>query len=714
MKYIPLQRSDRLRIVLAKTAGFCFGVDRAVNIVYDSVKKNKKICTLGPVIHNPQVVEDLQQKGVFVINSLRELVQRDTTVVIRTHGIPKEEYEYLQEHAIDYIDATCPYVKKIHTIVNKYYQQGYKIIIVGDRRHPEVIGINGWCGNSAVIIGSAQEAADLAFEPDSKLCIVSQTTLNRSLWEAVLAALSGYECLVYDTICSATNERQTEAEEIAARVDSMIVIGGKNSSNTKKLVEVCLAHCPTYHVENAGQLDLALFRGKKVGITAGASTPAYIIKEVIDKMTEENTMTQSEFADELDKTLKTLNTGDIVRGTVISMTPTEVYVNLGAKSDGFIPVSELSENPDVNPEDVVKVGEEVEAFVVRVNDVEGTIQLSVKKVASIKGWETIEKAMEEKQDLSGKVLEVIKGGMIMLVNGLRVFVPASLANDRFMRDLSPLVGKELPVRIIDVNMKRRKVVGSVKVILDEQKAVKSKEVWDNIEAGKHYSGVVKSLTSFGAFVDIGGVDGLIHISELSWKRIKHPSEVVSVGDIVDTYVIDFNKETGKISLGYRNPADDPWEKVKELTKGQTVKCKVVRLVPFGAFVEVVPDVDGLIHISQIADHRIGKPADVLSVGQEVEAKLLDIDFENQKISLSIRALLEEGKQEEAKAAVVEETPATEEVYSEEMKVTLGDLTGAVSDAVPEPEEEKSEPVVVEEEPEESKVEEAEETATTEE
>ena len=302
----------------------------------------------------------------------------------------------------------------------------------------------------------------------------------------------------------------------------------------------------------------------------------------------------------------------------------------------------------------------------------------------------------------------------MLVNGLRVFVPASLANDRFMRDLSPLVGKELPVRIIDVNMKRRKVVGSVKVILDEQKAVKSKEVWDNIEAGKHYSGVVKSLTSFGAFVDIGGVDGLIHISELSWKRIKHPSEVVSVGDIVDTYVIDFNKETGKISLGYRNPADDPWEKVKELTKGQTVKCKVVRLVPFGAFVEVVPDVDGLIHISQIADHRIGKPADVLSVGQEVEAKLLDIDFENQKISLSIRALLEEGKQEEAKAAVVEETPATEEVYSEEMKVTLGDLTGAVSDAVPEPEEEKSEPVVIEEETEESKVEEAKETATTEE
>ena len=695
MKYIPLQRSDRLRIVLAKTAGFCFGVDRAVNIVYDSVEKNKKICTLGPVIHNPQVVEDLQQKGVFVINSLGELVQRDTTVVIRTHGIPKEEYEYLQEHTIDYIDATCPYVKKIHTIVNKYYQQGYKIIIVGDRDHPEVIGINGWCGNSAMIVGSAQEAGNLDLEPDSKLCIVSQTTLNRSLWEAVLAALNGYDCLVHDTICSATNERQTEAEEIAAQVDSMVVIGGKNSSNTKKLVEVCQAHCPTYHVENAGQLDLTLFRGKKVGITAGASTPAYIIKEVIDKMTEENTMTQSEFADELDKTLKTLNTGDIVRGTVISMTPTEVYVNLGAKSDGFIPVSELSENPDVNPEDVVKVGEEVEAFVVRVNDVEGTIQLSVKKVASIKGWETIEKAMEEKQDLTGKVLEVIKGGMIMLVNGLRVFIPASLANDRFMRDLSPLVGKELPVRIIDVNMKRRKVVGSVKVILDEQRAVRSKEVWDSIEAGKHYNGVVKSLTSFGAFVDIGGVDGLIHISELSWKRIKHPSEVVSVGDIVDTYVIDFNKETGKISLGYRNPADDPWEKVKELTKGQTVKCKVVRLVPFGAFVEVVPDVDGLIHISQIADHRIGKPADVLSVGQEVEAKLLDIDFENQKISLSIRALLEEGKQEEPQAAVVEETPATEEVYSEEMKVTLGDLTGAVGEAVTEPEEEPEEPSVAE-------------------
>lgn len=658
-------------IIVAETAGFCFGVDRAVNLLYDHIRTDKKIYTLGPIIHNPQVVEDLRQRGVQVLDELEGFTDSDAVVVIRTHGVAKSQEEYLKQHGVSMIDATCPYVKKIHRIVQEHYEAGETIVIVGDANHPEVMGINGWCNNEAIIIDNP---AEIPFEKlqDKKLCIVSQTTLIRSLWDEVLEQLKPFPSTIFDTICSATQKRQNEAEEIAAQSDVMIVVGGTNSSNTKKLVQVCRKHCPTYHVENAEQLT-GSFQNKKIGITAGASTPAHIIKEVVEKMAEENTMTQAEFADELEKTFKTLNTGDVVRGTVIGMTPTEVYVDLGTKADGFIPVSELTDNPDVKPEELIHVGDEVEVFVVRVNDVEGTIQLSQKKVASIKGWEIIQKAMDEQRDLSGKVIEIVNGGMIMLVEGMRVFVPASLASDRFMRDLTPLMGKELPLRLIDINQRRRKVVGSVKAILQEQKAVLSKELWDGIEEGKRYKGVVKSLTPFGAFVDIGGVDGLIHISELSWRRIKHPSEVVQVGDEIDTFVLSFDKETGKISLGYRNPDDNPWEKVKNLEAGQVVSCKVVRLVPFGAFVEIVPEVDGLVHISQIADKRIGKPADVLEIGQQVDAKILEIDLEKKKISLSIRALLE--KEE----PVVEEQPAeapaqeSEVVYTEEMNATIGDV-----------------------------------------
>ncbi len=655
-----------MKLTLAKTGGFCFGVNRAVGIVYEKIEQNQKICMLGPIIHNPQVVKDLEDKGAIVIDSLEEVPDKETSVVIRAHGVPKSAYDLMEQQDISYIDTTCPFVKKIHKIVQEHEKMGEQIVIVGDSTHPEVIGINGWCNNTAVILDSPQQAEELDFT-NKNLCIVAQTTLNRTLWEQVLHALNPWNPKVFDTICNATKERQTEAKELAKQSDAMIVIGGKNSSNTKKLADICGKFCPTYLIEQADRLpDIP---DGNIGITAGASTPAYIIKEVVQKMATENTSAQAElnFADELEKSFKTLNTGDIVRGTVISITPTEVYVDLGAKSDGFIPVGELSEQPDIRPEDIVKVGDEIDVFVVRVNDVEGTIQLSKKKVASIQGWKEIEQAMGENKDLKGHVIDVVNGGMIMVVNGTRVFVPASLASDRFMRDLSPLVGQELPVRIIDMNPRRHKVVGSVKAILMEEKETKSKELWSEIEIGKKYQGVVKSITSFGAFVDIGGVDGLIHISELSWRRIKHPSEVMKVGDIVDTYIIDFNQETGKISLGYRDPEDNPWKKVEQYNAGDVITCKVVRLVPFGAFVEVVPNADGLIHISQIADHRIGKPSDVLSVGQEVQAKILEIDPEKQKISLSIRALIEPAEAPVDEEAVAEKSV---EAVSEEAVETV--------------------------------------------
>ena len=653
-----------MKIEVAKTAGFCFGVNRAVNMVYDSLGKYKNPVTLGPIIHNRQVVDDLEKKGVRVIRNVSE-ADRSSTVIIRAHGVPKADCDYLEANGISYIDTTCPFVKKIHNIVKKQYEAGDKIIIAGDSSHPEVIGINGWCKNSAVIISSAEELTEKLLGLPS-VSLVSQTTLGRSVWKQIISKITSNNIKIFDTICSATKERQEEAEEIAKRSDTMIVIGGQNSSNTKKLVYICSRFCPAYHIEGADQLPKNI-EGENIGITAGASTPVDIIKEVIQTMTEESTNVHGElnFADELEKSFKTLNTGDIVTGTVIGVTPTEVYVDLGAKADGFIPADELGVAPGTAPADVVKVGDEIEVFVVRVNDVEGTIQLSRKKIANMKDWEILKTAMEEETILEGKVLEVVNGGMIMLVNSLRVFIPASLANDRFMRDLTPLIGKELPLRIIDVNPRRHKVVGSVKSVLAERRAAQLKEIWENIEIGKKYKGVVKSLTQFGAFVDIGGVDGLIHISELSWKKIKHPSEVVNVGDIIDTFVIDFDKETGKISLGYKNPEDDPWKKVETMNVGDIVKCKVVRLVPFGAFVEVVPEVDGLVHISQIADRHIAKPGDVLEIGQEVDAKILEIDLEGpkKKISLSIKQAAEPVAEETAAAETAEE--AAEEPAAEE-------------------------------------------------
>lgn len=641
-----------MKITVAKTAGFCFGVNRAVDMVYDSIGKYDKIVTLGPVIHNPQVVSDLESKGVGVISDVRE-ADPSHTVVIRAHGVPEEDYSYLEENGIRYVDTTCPFVKKIHNIVKKHHEAGDRIVIAGDKNHPEVIGINGWCGNSAVIVSAPE---DIPENDGRHTAVVAQTTLNRSAWESILQKLSDENISVYDTICSATKERQVEAEEIAKKSDAMIVIGGFDSSNTKKLVYICSQFCPAYHIESKDQMPVNI-AGENIGITAGASTPAHIIREVLDTMTEENIMTQSEinFEDELNKTFKTLNTGDIVSGTVIGITPTEVYVNLGAKADGFIPVDELGAAPGTNPEDVVKIGDEIEVFVVRVNDVEGTIQLSRKKIANMKDWEVMKTAMEEETILEGTVAEIVNGGMIMLVNSLRVFVPGSLANDRFMRDLTPLLGTELPLRIIDVNPKRHKVVGSVKSVLAERRAAQLKEIWDNIEKGKKYKGVVKSLTQFGAFVDIGGVDGLIHISELAWRKLRHPSEVVKVGDVVDTFVIDFNTETGKISLGYKDPDDDPWKKIEAMNVGDIIKCKVVRLVPFGAFVEIVPEVDGLVHISQIANQRIEKVGDVLKVGDEYAAKLIEINYETKKVSLSIKAASADAQTEDAEAVEVEDS-----------------------------------------------------------
>lgn len=661
--------------ILAKTAGFCFGVARAMDIAYQSADdRSNKFYTLGPIIHNPQVVRELSEKGIAPVNSLDE-VEQGATVIIRTHGVGPEVYAEMERRGIRYVDATCPFVKKIHTIVCEHHGKGERIIIIGDRSHPEVIGINGWAGGSAVIIGTQEEAEALA-ESEIPTCIVSQTTFNRNIYKKIIFFLKKTckNTVLFDTICSATHKRQEEALHLAQQMDVMIVLGGKNSSNTQKLYDICKSACPdTYCLESIRELDnLGLLDNKRVGITAGASTPAVIIKEAIDKMENQ----ELSFAALMEESLKTLNTGDVVKGTVIGVGPTEVTVDLGVKQAAYIPASEISDDPNVTPEQVVKVGDEIETFVVRVNDAEGYIMLSKRKLDSAKTWDNVVKAHEEGAILSGKITSVVNGGVIAMHKGIKVFIPASQASDRYLSDLNELMGKEVEFKLIDLNERRHRVVGSIKAILLAQKAELEAKFWETAEVGRKYNGVVKSLTNFGAFVDLGGVDGLVHISELSWQRIKHPSEVVSVGDSIEVYIKDINEETKKISLGFKKAEDNPWEIAKKtLAVDDVVPVKIVRMLPFGAFAEIIPGIDGLIHISQIANKRIAKPQDELEIGQTVDAKIVEIDWENKKIGLSIRALLPE------EAHVEQEAPAEEKVEEEETPVHKEELGATIGEAV---------------------------------
>ena len=545
-------------------------------------------------------------------------------------------------------------VAHIHEIVKDASDRGRQVIIIGAPEHPEVKAIAGWCIGAKIFRNVAEltEFLEIWNENSQKpVTLVSQTTSTDRIWipcrEKVKKECTNAE--IFDTICNATCMRQSEAQSLAERCQAMIVIGDRKSSNTTRLAELCRAHCPlVYHISRAEELDPRKVSGvASVGITAGASTPGWIIKEVKDKMSEENINAmeiEESFADMLEKSIKTLNTGDKVTGVVTGITATEVNVDLGTKHAGYIPLSELSDDPSVKPEDIVKVGDEIETYVMRVNDVEGVATLSKKRLDSVKNWDTIEAAVEEKTILEGTVTEVNKGGIVVNVKGIRVFVPASQTGKPRGADLSEMVKEQVKLRITEVNRSRRRVVGSIRSVLAEERAAKAAEVWANIEEGKHYEGTVKSLTSYGAFVDIGGVDGMVHVSELSWSRIKNPAEVVSVGDKVNVYVISFDAEKKKISLGMKDRNEDPWEKFTSTYEvGSVASVRVVKLMTFGAFAEIVPGVDGLIHISQIADHRIEKPGDELEEGQIVDVKITDIDYDRKKVSLSIRALLNDNR-----------------------------------------------------------------------
>ena len=642
-----------MKVILAKSAGFCFGVRRAVELAEQIADGGRPYVMLGPVIHNDHVIADLERRGVGCVTDIDQ-VPPGCGVIIRSHGEGKAVYDQLAARGVPVADATCVKVAKIHQIVADASRRGRQVIIIGDPAHPEVQAIAGWCTGAKIFRNEGELTVFLEESkenPQKPVTLVSQTTSTDRIWtpcrEKVKKECTNAE--IFDTICNATCMRQSEAQSLAERCQAMIVIGDRKSSNTTRLAELCRAHCPlVYHISRAEELDPRKVSGvASVGITAGASTPGWIIKEVKDKMSEENINAmeiEESFADMLEKSIKTLNTGDKVTGVVTGITATEVNVDLGTKHAGYIPMSELTDDPSVKPEDIVKVGDEIETYVMRVNDVEGVATLSKKRLDSVKNWDTIEAAVEEKTVLEGTVTEDNKGGIVVNVKGIRVFVPASQTGMPRGADLSEMIKEKVKLRITEVNRSRRRVVGSIRAVQAEERAAKAAEVWANIEEGKKYEGTVKSLTSYGAFVDIGGVDGMVHVSELSWSRIKNPAEVVSVGDKVSVYVISFDPEKKKISLGMKDHNEDPWEKFTSTYEvGSVASVRVVKLMTFGAFAEIVPGVDGLIHISQIADHRIEKPGDVLEEGQIVDVKITDIDYDRKKVSLSIRALLNDNR-----------------------------------------------------------------------
>ncbi len=658
-----------MRIETAKTAGFCFGVRRAVELVEREAERSNgefPVCTLGPIIHNETVIRRLGEKGVSVIQAPGEAPQ-NATVIIRAHGVPLSVTRELSRLGLRYIDATCPFVAKVHKIVAQEPPETV-VLVAGDPGHPEVQGITGHCSGPFLVVqtGAELEKKVSALENFNKcpFILVAQTTFNRQEWEKTVFSAKKVctNLKIFDTICKATVVRQEEAGELASRVDAMVVIGGRHSSNTRKLCSICSASCPTALVEEAG--ELARYRelfsqASLIGITAGASTPVGIIKEVQETMSRmDNISNDMTFEEMLDQSFKSTYNGEKVTGVVTGIKPNEIFVDIGTKHAGFVPMSELTDDPSAKPEDLVKVGDEIELLVVRVNDVEGTAMCSKKRLDQAAGFEKVMSAGETGEVLTGIVTEVIKGGVLVLSNGIKVFVPASQSGVPRDGDLNVLLRKEVSFKILETNRQRRRALGSISAVLRAQREELAKKFWEEVEIGKVYTGTVKSITNFSVFVDLGGVDGRVGMTDLTWLRVKHPSEVVKVGDVVTVTVKDINTEDKKVSLIYKKSEDNPWEVIKTQHQvGDVVTVKIMSITAFGAFAQIIPGIDGLIHISQIAKERVEKVADKLAVGDVVEAKITELDYEKKRASLSIKALLadrEATEEAENAAAAVEE------------------------------------------------------------
>ncbi len=638
-----------MQIILAKTAGFCFGVNRAVKLTYELLEQGRPVATLGPLIHNPQVVEDLESKGAITCDSVDD-VPDGCEVVIRSHGVGQSVYDKISTRRLAYHDATCPFVTKIHKIAARAGAEGAMLLVAGDAKHPEVQGIVGHTTGKVEVFANLVELEKLLPELTQQKSIfaVAQTTFNVQSWETCKEFLKN-QCTnakIFDTICNATWARQQEAEDLSQKCDHMVVIGGHHSSNTQKLLQVAARHTKAINVETADELDKDWLNGARiVGVTAGASTPSSIIEEVLNCMSEEIRDDMS-FEEMLAASeAKPLYAGKIVKAKVISVSPTECVVGIdGSKHTGIVKLSEMSHDPNAKMEDLVKVDDELDLVVVKTNDQEGVDTLSRVRFEAQKGMKDVSEAAENGTVMEGDVMEANKGGVVVNVKGVRVFVPRSQATMRRDEDYTKLVGQH--VKPVITECAGGKFVGSINKVTAEENKAKRDEFWKNVEVDKQYTGVVKSLTSYGAFVDIGGVDGLCHISELSWNNIKHPSEVVSVGDTIEVYVKSYDPENQKVSPGYKKEEDNPWEKLKnEYPIGSEFEAPVVSITKFGAFVRILPGIDGLVHISEISNERVNKVSDVLKVGDMVKVKLINVDFDRKRISLSMKACLDEAAED---------------------------------------------------------------------
>ncbi len=655
-----------MSVKVASLSGFCFGVDRAVKTVEDLIAKhedNTTIYTLGALIHNPQMIRHFEESGVITadIGDIDGIFSKTdekhrSVIVIRAHGIERQtdtrihDYERRNPY-FKVVDCTCPYVKKIHRIVADKCKENDTLVVIGSAEHPEVKSIVSYTDTDKLIFSSSDELfkANLS---QNDIVMVAQTTQNISEWKKCQEIIKKLctNAQIFDTICSVTENRQTEVYSLALESDIMLIIGGKNSSNSNKLYHISKQNCQqTYFIENISDLpDFSLQPGCRVGIAAGASTPMGIIKEVETIMSEKTIMEGENFAELLEQSLKTLHTGETVKGIITAISANEIFVDLGTKTTGVISSDELGEDVSADALAKYKVGDEIEAIVVKVSDLDGVATLSRKKIERLNNWTKIVESYNNGDILEGKIVDVVKGGVIIVAESVRVFIPASQTGLAKNADMNVLRGTTQKVKIIDLDESRNRAIASIRAVLREERKAQEEEFWANVEVGKRYEGTVRSIKSYGAFVDLGAVSGMVHVTELSWTRIKNPSEVVKEGQTISVYVKSFDKETGKISLGYKAEEDDPWLKfTSQYNVDDVVSCKIISLLPFGAFAEILPGADGLIHISQIANKKIAKPADVLNVGDVVDAKITDIDDENRKISLSMRALIEEKEEEES-------------------------------------------------------------------
>lgn len=632
-----------MKIIIAENAGFCFGVKRAVNMTIDELKtQDKDTYSLGPLIHNEQAVKRLEDKGLKTIKNIEGI--KDGKIIIRSHGVTKSIINNIAEMNLDIVDTTCPYVKSVHKKVEDFQEEGYNIVIIGDPEHPEVIGINGWCNNKALIVNSKDEASKIS--KMDKISIVSQTTNTKEKFEELSEVIkeNNSNVEIYNTICKATSVRQKSCKEVAGIVNAMIVIGGYHSANTKKLVEISKSYCDNvYHIEMTRELPLQeLSKFNTIGITAGASTPDWIIEEVVETMdninnNDENNEMDNEMMEAIENSFTKIRRGEVLKGEVLFVTDIEVMVNINYKSDGIITREELSNDPDLKPKDLYKVGDEIQVYVIKIDDGDGNVVLSSKRVEDSKSWDELEEIFNNKEEIECTVLNNIKGGLAVLVNGVNGFMPASHVSVKFVSDLSVYKGRKLNAKIIDFENDKKRLILSRKEVEKEELHGKRKELWENLEVDSMVEGVVQRLTDFGAFVDLGGLDGLIHISDLSWNRVKHPSEIVKADQTVTVKILALDQEKNRISLGLKQTTEEPWKAFSQNVKVEDiVDGTVVNLMDFGAFVRLNEGVDGLLHVSQISNEHINKPSDIFKVGDKIKVKVISINEEDKKISLSTK------------------------------------------------------------------------------